>query len=294
MTPAAYRPIHDNVRGVLWMLAAVVCLTTMFAILKHMAGELPFWVVALIRTAVALALFAPWFARVGIAGVATKRIGVHFMRAFFGTASFACVIYALGKLLLSDTIVLSFTAPFWSIFISALLLGEVIRRHRITPTIVGFAGVLMIVKPRGDVDPAMLFAVGSALFTAAAMVSMKSLTSTEPPMRIVFYFFIFGTLLLLPPAIITWQTPNAVQFAWLVGAGLLGAVGQNFLARAYDAGDIGVVAPFDFVRLPMAALLGFLAFDEIPDAWSGAGTVVIIAASLYIARREARIRAGAT
>ena len=293
MDKAAYRPTHNNLRGVIWMLLAVVCLTGMFAILKHMANELPFWVVALMRTAVALALFAPWFARVGIAGVATRRIGLHFLRAFFGTASFACVVYALGKLLLSDTMVLSFTAPFWSITISALLLGEVIRRHRITATIVGFIGVVMIVKPKGDIDPAMLVAVVSALFTSGAMVSMKSLTSSEPPMRIVFWFFVFGTLLLLPPAIITWQTPNPVQLAWLVGAGLLGAVGQNFLARSYDAGEIGVVAPFDFLRLPMAALLGFLVFHEIPDGWSALGTLIIIAASLYIARREAQIRAQA-
>ncbi len=294
MSHAVYSPTHDNLRGVLWMLLAATCLSGMFVILKHMANELPFWVVALMRTAVALVLFMPWLARVGLAGVATTRIGLHFLRAFFGTASFACVIYALGKLLLADTMVLSFTTPFWSIIISALLLGEVIRRHRVMATIVGFIGVVMIVKPQGDVDPAMLIALGSALFTAVAMVSMKSLSSTEPPLRIVFYFFVFGTLLLLPPAILTWQTPNPVQLAWLVGAGFLGAVGQNCLARAYAAAEVGVVAPFDFARLPVAALLGFLVFDEIPDLWSGVGTVVIIAASLYIARREARVRAGAT
>jgi len=274
------------------MLLAAVCLTAMFGILKYLANELPFCVIALMRTTVALALFLPWFLRAGISGLATKRIGLHFLRAFSGTASFVCVIYALGELLMSDTMVLSFTTPFWSIIISTLLLGEVVRRHRITATIVGFIGVVMIIKPQNEIDPAMFIAVGSALFTSAAMVSMKALTSSEPPMRILFYFFLFGTLLLLPPAIITWQTPNSVQFVWLVGAGLLGAVGQNFLARAYDAAEVGVVAPFDFVRLPLAALLGYLVFGEIIDLWSGGGTIVIIGASLYIAHREARIRAG--
>ncbi len=298
MTPTAYRPKHDNVRGVLWMLLAVAALTGMFVILKQMANELPFWVVVLMRTAVALVMLTPWLVRVGFAGVATRRIGLHFLRAFFGMASFACVVYALSKLLLSDAMVLSFTAPFWSILISALLLGEVIRRYRIVATIIGFLGVVMIVKPQGGVDPAMLIALLSALFTAAAMVSMKSLSSSEPPTRIVFYFFLFGTLLLAPPAALTWETPNAAQFGWLVGSGLLGVAGQNFLARAYDAGEVGAVAPFDFVRLPLSALLGFVVFDEIPDAWSGVGTLVIIAASLYIARRETRRetrrRSGAT
>ena len=101
-------------------------------------------------------------------------------------------------------------------------------------------------------------------------------------------------MLLIPPALLTWQTPSMVQFGWLLGAGLLGAVGQNFLTRAYDAGEVGAVAPFDFIRLPLAAMFGFMAFDEVPDAWSVAGTLVIIAASLYLARREARNRRAAT
>ena len=68
-------------------------------------------------------------------------------------------------------------------------------------------------------------------------------------------------------------------------AGVLGAVGQDFLARAYDAGEIGIVAPFDFMRLPVAALLGYLIFAELPDPWSIAGTIVIIASALYLMRR---------
>jgi drug/metabolite transporter (DMT)-like permease len=78
-----------------------------------------------------------------------------------------------------------------------------------------------------------------------------------------------------------------------VSSGLLGAIGQNFLARSYDAGDVGVVASFDFLRLPFAAFLGYMLFAEIPDAWSAAGTTIIIGASLYIVRREAKLRAKA-
>ena len=100
------------------------------------------------------------------------------------------MIYALGELLMSDTMVLSFTTPFWSIIISTILLGEVVRRHRIVATIAGFIGVVMIIKPQNEIEPAMFIAIGSALFTSAAMVSMKALTSSEPPMRILFYFFL--------------------------------------------------------------------------------------------------------
>ena len=285
--PGAYRPRLDNLRGVLWMLLAVTCLTAMFAVIKQMATELPFFVVALMRTTVALAMFVPWLLRVGRAGIATRRIGTHFLRAFFGIASFAAVVYAVGRLMLSDTMVLSFTSPFWSILLSGLILGEAIRRDRTLATVAGFVGVVMIVKPHGQIDHAMLVALGSAVLTSGAIISLKSLSRTEPPSRTVFYFFLFGTLFLLPPALATWETPDLRQLGWLVAAGVLGGAGQNFLARAYDAGEVTIIAPLDFLRMPLAALFGFLVFAEIPDLWSAAGTAVIIAALLFIARRDA-------
>jgi drug/metabolite transporter (DMT)-like permease len=290
-SPVAYSPKLDNLRGVLWMLAAVLALTAMFTILKQMTTELPIFVVAITRTFVALICMAPWLMRVGVQGLATSRMKLHFLRSLFGIAAFSSVMYALSKLLLADTMVLSFTSPFWSIIISALVLGEAIRRYRTVATIVGFVGMVLIVKPGGGVDPAMLVALLSAVLTSGAMISMKSLSTTEPPARIVFYFFLYGTLALAPFAAITWQTPSLVQLGWLTLAGILGSIGQTFLARAYAAADVTVVAPFDFVRLPLAALFGFIFLAEIPDIWSGVGTLIIIGASLYIARRESRDRA---
>ncbi len=283
--PGAYEPKLNNVRGILWMLAAVTTLTIMFAIVKQMSTELPVFVVALARTFFALCMLTPWLIRNGRAGIRTTRHGLHFVRAFFGITAFVCVVFALEHLILADVMVLAFTSPFWSILIGAVVLHEVIRGRRVAATLVGFCGVLMIVKPQGGVEPAMLLALLSAVLTSCAMISMKSLSATEPPTRIVFYFMFFGTLIMLPGAILTWETPTLAQTFWLLLAGVLGAVGQDFLARAYDAGEIGIVAPFDFMRLPVAALLGYLIFAELPDPWSIAGTIVIIASALYLMRR---------
>ncbi|MGH6915886.1 MAG: DMT family transporter, partial [Geminicoccales bacterium] len=210
--PTAYRPTLNNLRGIIWMLMAVTALTAMFAVVKQMAMELPVFVVAIMRTASALMFLAPWMMRVGISGMVTRRPGGHFLRAFFGISSFVCVVYALSELLMADAVVLAFTSPLWSIIISAVMLGEVAGPRRIIATAVGFAGVLLIVKPQLGLQPAMLVALGSAVFTSLAMITMKRLSASEPPTRIVFYFFFFGTLLLLPGAILTWQTPTWTQF----------------------------------------------------------------------------------
>ena len=286
----AYSPKHDNVRGIVWMLLAVVTLTSMFAVIKQMTLELPVFVVALSRTFFSLCLLLPWLVRSGVAAIRTTRLTTHFLRAICGTAAFVLVVFSLERLILADAMVLAFTSPFWSILISAIALGEAVRGHRVAATAAGFCGVLMIVKPQGDFEPAMLLALGSALMTSAAMITMKRLSSTEPPTRIVFYFMLFGSLALLPPAVATWQTPDSGQLAWLLFAGLLGVIGQAFLARAYDAGEVSVVAPFDFVRLPVAAVLGYLVFRELPDFWSIAGTTVIVASAIYLLRRGAKER----
>lgn len=286
----AYNPKLDNLLGVLWMLAAVTTLTAMFTILKQMMTELPVFVVAIMRTSIALVFMTPWLMRAGFSGLATNRARLHFIRSLFGVAAFACVMYALSRLLLADAMVLAFTTPFWSIIVSALVLGEVIRRYRSVATAIGFCGVVLIVRPQAGVDPAMLIALLGALLTSGAMIAMKSLSTTEPPDRIVFYFFLYGTLILLPAAAFTWQTPNLLQFGWLALAGFFGTIGQVFLARAYSAADVTVVAPFDFVRLPLAALFGFVFLSEVPDIWSVLGTAIIICAALYMARREAQDR----
>ena len=270
------------------MLLAVTTLTGMFVIIKQLVTELPVFVVALGRTFFALFMLLPWLYRVGASGIRTKRVGLHFIRSFFGISAFVGLAFALEHLFLADAMVLAFTSPFWSILIGGIVLREVIYGRRIAATVVGFCGVIMIVKPQGGVEPAMLFALLSAILTSSAMISMKSLSSTEAPTRIVFYFMLFGTLIMIPPAVLTWITPSFIQTGWLLLAGVLGVVGQDFLARAYDAGEVSIVAPFDFIRLPIAALFGFLVFSELPDAWSIAGTLTIISAAVYLLRRGQR------
>ena len=284
---ASYTPTLNNLRGILWMLLAVTTLSTMFVIIKQMTLELPVFVVAIFRTCISLMLLMPWLARNGMGAIRTTRLPLHFGRAFCGITAFVCVVFSLQKLILADAMTLTFTSPFWSILISVIAMGEVIRGRRIAATVIGFCGVLMVVKPEGGIQPAMLLALLAALLTSFAMVSMKKLSSTEPPTRVVFYFMLFGTLVLIPPALLSWQTPTAIQFAWLFAAGTLGVIGQAFLARAYDAGEISIVAPFDFMRLPISAVFGFLVFAEVPDLWSIAGTVVIIASAVYLMRRGA-------
>ena len=139
--------LTPNVRGVLWMLAAVIALTAMFAVAKHLTRGLPVLEVALFRMLAALLFYLPWLMHHGIGIMRTERIKMHFIRGFFGATSLFCMVYAVGNLILANATVLGFTIPLWSIVLAALFLGERVRLRRTVATIVGFMGVVVVVQP---------------------------------------------------------------------------------------------------------------------------------------------------
>ena len=290
MSPAP-SVLTPNVQGVLWMLLAVCALTGMFSVAKHLTVTLPVEEVSMFRMLMSLLFYIPWLIRYGFVALRTERPFAHFWRAFFGATSLLCGVYAIHKLLLADATVLLFTIPLWSILLAALVLGERIRIRRSLATVIGFAGVVLIVQPQGGVEPAALVALLGAILASCAITTMKNLTRTEPSDRIVFYFLFYGTLLLAIPAMFVWRMPTPVEWGWLVLLGFFGSSGQYFLTRAYAAGEMTVVAPLDFLRVIVAGVIGFVLFDEIPDTWAFVGAAVVVSACAYIVRREAMLRA---
>lgn len=290
-TQTRFSLLTPNVQGVLWMLLAVCALTGMFAVAKHLMVTLPVEVVGMFRMLMALMFYIPWFMRHGFGGLRTERPFAHFWRAFFGATSLFCAVYAVHKLRLADATVLIFTIPLWSILLAALFLGERVRVRRSLATVIGFAGVILVVKPQGGVEFASLVALLGAVLAACAITTMKNLTRTEPSDRIVVYFLLYGSLILAIPALFAWQTPGPAEWIWLVLLGLFGSSGQYFLTRAYAAGDMTIVAPLDFLRVIVAGLIGYFLFGEVPDGWALIGAAIVVGACAYIVRREAMLKA---
>lgn len=289
---ATARPnfLSPNVVGVLWMVLAVSALTGMFAVAKHLMQSLPVFEVGLFRFLMSLLFYLPWLFSNGIGALKTGRPGAHFVRGFFGATSLLAGIYAVHNMLLADATVLTFTIPLWSILFAALFLGERIRLRRSLATAAGFAGVIIMVQPQTGIEPAAMVALFAAILATGAITTMKSLTRTEPTGRIVFYFLLYGTLITGAPAMYLFQMPNTTEWAWLFLLGVLGSSGQFFLTRAYAAGEMTIIAPFDFTRIIIAVILGYFIFNEAPDIWGLIGAAIIMCSCAYIVRREAMLR----
>ena len=156
---------------------------------------------------------------------------------------------------------------------------------------IGFLGALLIVRPGfAAIDPAALLAIGTAAVWATSTVLIKVMARTESAGAITTYMVLLTTPMTLIAALFVWQTPSLEQLGWAALLGAAGSTGHICMSRALAAADATLVAPLDYLRLPIVALIAFLAFGEVPNVWVWIGGGVIAASSIYIAQREARLK----
>jgi drug/metabolite transporter (DMT)-like permease len=242
------------------------------------------------RNFFALVFMLPWLARAGPAGLRTQRLGFHTLRAVIGLTAMTCWFYSVSLLPLAQAVSLNYTVPLFATVGAALILGETVRARRWTATIVGFLGVLVIVRPGfQEVSWAMALPILAAMFMATAALLIKSLSNTEDPNAMVFYMNLILTPLSLVPALFVWVWPSWEVLGLMALVGALATGAHLMLTRAYAKADASAVIPFHYMQLPFVALIAFVAFGEVPALWTLLGAAVIAGAAIYIAHREAKV-----
>jgi drug/metabolite transporter (DMT)-like permease len=196
----------------------------------------------------------------------------------------------LSYLTLANATALSFTAPLFATILAALVLGETVRRRRWSATLVGFVGVLIVLRPSvGGVSFGELLALAGAFLTATVIIVVKQMSKTEPSNAIVAYMVLLLTPMSLVTALPFWSWPQPGDWPFVVGMGLAGTIGHVCWTRAISMADASVVVPFDYVRLVFTMVIGIFAFAEHPDEFTLIGSAIIVLAGIYIARREAML-----
>jgi len=288
---ARWLQLSGNSRGALWMIASGVGFSVMAVGIKLLGHRLENFQIGFFRVVIGFLAILPFIAGRGLARLRTRHAGVHFVRAIFGLTAMYCSYYAIARMPLADYTGLSFTKPLFATLLAIAILGETVRWRRWTATLVGFFGVLVMVRPgAATFHPAALAALTDSFSVAFLVTLVKRLPATETPLTMLFYFGLFATVMSIGPAIYSWQWPTVLEWLLLIGVGVLGALSQMFWIRAFRAGEASAVAPFDYLRLPIAATIGFVGFSELPTIWTFVGAAVIVASTLYIAHREAHLR----
>lgn len=276
---------HDLRRGAAYMVASALLFSCMSVGVKVAAESLPNTVVVFLRSAGGLLVLIPL---VGFRNLRTHRLGEHLIRSAAGMGAMYCFFYALGHMRLADAVLLNYSLPLFMPFIESAWMDEPFPRRLWGPVLVGFVGIVIILRPgRGLFEPAALVGLAAAVFAALAQVGIRRLTETEPVTRIVFYFAVGATLVSAIPAAATWQTPRGTS-VWLAVAamGITATAAQICLTRAYSHAPAAQVGPFIYSSVVFAGLLDWMLWARLPDGATVVGSLLVAVAGILALRRR--------
>jgi drug/metabolite transporter (DMT)-like permease len=272
------------------MLASTMFFGLMAVTIRLASATLSTFEIAFFRNLFGLAALLPFLHRSGRAVFRTQQLPRYFVRCAIGVASMLCGFWAIGHLPMSQAVSLSYSTPLFVTIAAVIWLGEVVRRRRWTAVILGFIGVLVIVRPGTEgFSAGSLVAVAAALLSSVVAIQIKQLSRVDEPDTIVFYTYAFWVPLSLVPALFDWAWPSGIQWLWLAGIGVLGTGGQLFWTRALKLGEVSALTPISFMQLPLVTVLAWLLFDEVISVWVVVGAAIIFGANGYIAHREATL-----
>jgi len=275
-------------RAALLMLGSTLAFGMMAVAIRYATRYVPTQEVAFFRNAFGLLALLPMLLRPGHAPLKTQQLPRYFVRSAIGLGSMLCAFWALGHLPLAQAVSLSYSTPLFVTIAAVLWLGETVRVRRWAAVVVGFIGVLVIVRPgTTGFTAGSLVAVAAAVLSSLVAIQIKQLTRVDSADTVVLYTYVFWVPLSLVPAVFVWVWPSGVAWLWLLVTGVMGTVGQLLWTRALRLGEVSALTPISFLQLPLVTLCGWLLFSETVDRWTIVGAGIILAANAYIAHREA-------
>ncbi len=283
--------LTGNALGALWMLGSAVSFTVMAVLAKWLGQDVSVAALIFWRSLAGVIAALPFLAGSGPSALRLARPGKVAWRALWSTAGFFLAFYALVELPLADNLALSFTRTLFITVLAVFILKEKVAWRRWAAVAVGFAGVLLMTRPGEVPSLGTLAALGAAFCFAVAIVTVKDLTRDHSPVQLVLSVNLVTALAGLPFLIMDPSLPSLPDMALLLAMGFAGVGAQSCYIRALGTGDASLMGLIDYVRLPLSALAGFLVFAEVPDRLAMAGAAIVIASTLYITWREARLGA---
>lgn len=257
----------------------------MGATIKTITPHLPNEMVVFFRSLFGLLALLPWLLGGGIGALATARLRHHLLRSLAGVSAMYCFFYAIGHLPLAEAVLLNYTAPLFIPFIALAWLREPLTRGAAWAVLLGFCGVALILKPGAGLFTGGAFVgLASGALAALAIVTVRSMSDTEPAPRIVFYFGVVSTAVSAVPLLWSWQTPQPELWGPIAATGVFATLGQLLLTRGYALGPASQIGPFTYSAVPFAAGLGWFLWNENPDALSLGGAVLICLAGVLALR----------
>ena len=255
---------------------------------KLLSDDLHPIVICFYRSLMGLILITPFVIRNNFKALRTQNMRLQIFRASINVISMICWFSAIGMMHFEKATALGFTTPLFTTVLAVIVLGEVIRFHRTAALLLGFIGIIIIIRP-GYVP----FEFGTVLMLIASfsfsfvLIFVKKLSATDSSLTIIFYHLLYMTPVFFILSLFYWENINLNQLIVFTLMGASGLLSHWCLAQAFKMSDTTFVMPLQFTKLIWASLIGLFIFAEQPDIWTWLGGIIIFIAVVYITYREA-------
>lgn len=282
------------IKGIPLAMAAVFCFAIMDTIAKYLGAFYPVLALVWARYMVHMLIMLAWLGpSMKLDLVRTTRPGMQILRGLFLVGSTCFFFQALRLMPMAEASAIGFMTPLLVTLLAVPILKEKISRRRWIAVIVGFIGVMIIIRPGGKVfSPAALLPLGTALcFSLYQIITRK--VHAENPRTSLFYSALVGSIALTVVLVLSYllipftlYAPTPWHSVLILALGSIGGVGHLVLIRALRKAPASVLAPFYYTQLVWIILFGYLAFGDLPDGWTSLGIIVIVGSGLYVAYGE--------
>ena len=267
----------------------------MGACVKLLSDDLHPVIICFYRCLMGLIIITPFIIKNNFQALQTDNMRLQILRALINIISMICWFTAIGMMHLEKATALGFTTPLFTTVLAVIVLGEVIRFHRTAALLLGFIGILIIIRPGY-----MPFEFGTILMLIASfsfsfvLIFVKKLSATDSSLTIIFYHLLYMTPAFFILSLFYWQSINYNQLVIFSLMGASGLLSHWCLAQAFKMSDTTFVMPLQFTKLIWASLIGLFMFAEQPDIWTWVGGIIIFISVVYITYREAFRKKGTT
>jgi len=254
---------------------------------RELAAELSTFQILFFRSGLGLLIVAALISGSGWGQISLAHWKLHAVRNIASVTGQYGWFYALGVIPLAQAFAIEFTMPIWAAVLATLILRERMTRARLAAIALGLIGVLIILRPGAmAIEPGSLAMLGAAACFGFSAVYTRKLAQRESALAILFYMGLMQLMLVAWPVVSNWATPSAAMWPWLLVISIVGTFGHFCMARAMRLIDATVVAPMDFLRLPLIAVAGFVFYGEAFDAFVIGGGAMMLAGNIINIRAE--------
>lgn len=283
-------------KGIIYMVLAMLIIPFNDGIAKALTARYPVAEIVWARYLFHFLLLLPLIAwKNGLPSLRPKRIWLHLLRGAFTVFATFFFFWGLSTLPMADTLALLFCYPLFITAMSPIFLGEKVGLRRWAAVIAGMAGVLVIIRPGGDVFQwSSLFGVAAGLSMACYWIVTRRVSASAPPLVAAAYAAVFGVLFM--PIIFPggWVVPSAADVGLVAIMGGIAAAFHLLVVKALEFGQASVLAPFGYTEIIMATTIGYVVFGDFPDPLTWTGIAIVIGAGVYISLRERKQKEGAS